>query len=294
MPLDRRAPYLRPYLGLQAAPSLALNTPSHALPTTASSPLPHAVPAAPLGHLAPAPSALAPSRGVAHPRSLYTTAEGIRAAAADPSPAPAVPKPEPVTFTAAPLPYALDALEPKGMSREQLTVHYEKHHKGYAAKLTDLARQNPKLQGLTLEELLLTQPPGAAFNCAAQIWNHNFYWYCLSPDGGTPPTGQLLDQIVHQWGSLEEFQKEFNAAATGLFGSGWVWLVKTPLKKLAIVSTKDADTPVLRGLHPLLVCDVWEHAYYVDFRSDRAKHVETFWKLANWPFAEALFLDAFL
>ena len=164
-------------------------------------------------------------------------------------------------------------------------MHYDKHHKGYASKLTDLVAKDPKLHGYALEELLMTQPPGPVFNCAAQIWNHNFYWHSMSPEGGGAPKGALLQAIEAQWGTFEKFKAEFSAAAGAHFGSGWAWLVKTPLKRLAIVTTKDADIPALRGLHPLLVCDVWEHAYYIDYRNDRAAHLKAFWDAVNWDFA---------
>uniref|UniRef100_A0A7S1JGT3 superoxide dismutase n=1 Tax=Eutreptiella gymnastica TaxID=73025 RepID=A0A7S1JGT3_9EUGL len=230
--------------------------------------------------------------------AIATTTQYLRSGGASTSSAPSssqtMKPPQPFngdfSKVVTPLPYAHDGLAKKGMSKEQVTLHYEKHHKGYATKLTQLVAQDPKLKGLSLEELLMTQPLGPVFNSAAQIWNHNFYWHCLSPHGGGAPTGPLLEQIKAQWGSFEKFKEEFSAAATGHFGSGWAWLVKTPQRRLAIVTTKDAEIPSLRGLHPILVCDVWEHAYYVDFRNDRAAFIKCFWDLVHWDFANFNFI----
>eukprot|EP00667_Euglena_gracilis_P022706 EG_transcript_25374 len=242
----------------------------------------------------PAPAALAAVATLGSPSSLATSPKQqttlshyirptLKAAATAEPPSPnAAPAPPARPFAAAPLPYAYDALAAKGISREQVTVHYDKHHKGYAQKLTELVQKDPKLQGLSLGELLLTQSPGPVFNCAAQIWNHDFYWRCMAPTGGgPPPDSPLKQQIEKQFGSFEQFKADFTAAALSHFGSGWAWLVKTPLGSLAVVTTKDADIPALRGLHPILVCDVWEHAYYIDHRNDRAKHLSTFWDVVN-------------
>ena len=189
-------------------------------------------------------------------------------------------------FSIPPLPFAYDALAPKGISKEQVTYHYDKHHQGYVTKLNAAAVANPALAGKTIVELIKTEK-GPIFNLAAQIFNHTFYWNCLSPEGGSEPTGKLKEAINKDFGSFGKFKEEFSAAANGHFGSGWAWLVADSDNKLKIVQTHDAATPLTDNLKPLLTCDVWEHAYYVDYRNDRAAYVNTFWNLVNWKFVES-------
>lgn len=180
------------------------------------------------------------------------------------------------------LPYAKNALEPH-ISAETLEFHYGKHHQAYVTNLNKLIEGTDKANQ-SLEEIIKSAGPGPLFNNAAQVWNHTFYWNSLSPNGGGEPTGALADAINAKWGSFAKFQEEFNAAAAGNFGSGWTWLVKNG-SELEIVNTSNADTPITDGKTCLLTVDVWEHAYYIDFRNARPKYLETFWKLANWEFA---------
>ncbi len=181
------------------------------------------------------------------------------------------------------LPYAQDALEPH-ISAETLEFHYGKHHQAYVTNLNKLIEGTDKANQ-SLEEIIKSAGPGPLFNNAAQVWNHTFYWNSLSPNGGGEPTGALADAINAKWGSFAKFQEEFNAAAAGNFGSGWTWLVKNESGELEIVNTSNAGTPITDGKTCLLTVDVWEHAYYIDFRNARPKYLETFWKLANWDFA---------
>jgi len=181
------------------------------------------------------------------------------------------------------LPYAQDALEPH-ISAETLEFHYGKHHQAYVTNLNKLIEGTDKANQ-SLEEIIKSAGPGPLFNNAAQVWNHTFYWNSLSPNGGGEPTGALADAINAKWGSFAKFQEEFNAAAAGNFGSGWTWLVKNDSGELEIVNTSNAGTPITDGKTCLLTVDVWEHAYYIDFRNARPKYLETFWKLANWEFA---------
>jgi len=173
----------------------------------------------------------------------------------------------------------MSALEPH-ISKETIEYHYGKHHRAYVVKLnelidgTDLARK-------TLEKIIFTAE-GPIFNNAAQVWNHTFYWQCLSPKGGGDPDGIVADKIISCFGSVAAFKELFNNAATTLFGSGWVWLVKKPGGTLAIEQTSNAATPLTGKDKPLLTCDVWEHAYYIDYRNARPKYVESFWNLVNW------------
>jgi Fe-Mn family superoxide dismutase len=182
------------------------------------------------------------------------------------------------------LPYADTALEPH-ISRETISFHYGKHHAAYANNLKNFVAADPSLQGRSLEELVRTTK-GGVFNNAAQVWNHTFYWNSLSPSGGGAPTGALADAIDATWGSFAAFQDAFSKAAAGQFGSGWAWLVKGADGKLAIVTTGNAETPLTQdGVTPVLTCDVWEHAYYVDYRNNRANYIAAWWKLVNWAFA---------
>ena len=186
-----------------------------------------------------------------------------------------------MSFTLPELPYAMDALAPQ-ISKETLEYHYGKHHNAYVTNLNKLTDGKPEA-GKSLEELIKTAK-GPIFNNAAQVWNHTFYWNCLKPQGGGEPTGALADAINVSFGSFEEFKTLFTSMSVGLFGSGWAWLVKDEDGTLGIEAMSNAGCPLTNGQTPLLTCDVWEHAYYVDYRNARAKYVETFWNLVNWEF----------
>jgi superoxide dismutase, Fe-Mn family len=179
------------------------------------------------------------------------------------------------------LPYTMDALAPH-ISRETLEYHYGRHHRTYVEKLNDQI-EDGEFATASLEDIVRGSS-GGVFNNAAQVWNHTFYWHCLSPHGGGAPSGDLARAIDDSFGSFEAFQKEFSDQAVTLFGSGWAWLVKQAGGKLAIVQTANAATPLTGKDTPLLTCDVWEHAYYIDYRNARPKYVEAFWKLVNWNF----------
>lgn len=181
------------------------------------------------------------------------------------------------------LPYALDALQPH-ISRETLEYHYGKHHKAYVDKLNTLI-PGTEFEKASLDDIV-RGANGGMFNQAAQIWNHTFYWHCLSPNGGGEPGGSLGKAINEAFGSFAAFQQQFSDKAATLFGAGWAWLVKQPDGKLAIAQTSNADTPLTGANAPLLTCDVWEHAYYIDYRNARPKYVEAFWKLVNWDFVQ--------
>jgi len=191
-----------------------------------------------------------------------------------------------MTHTLAPLPYAMDALAPH-ISKETLEFHYGKHHQTYVTNLNNLI-PGTEFESASLEEIV-KKSTGGIFNNAAQVWNHTFYWNSLSPNGGEGPKGKLADAINAKWGSLDAFKEAFNKSAAGNFGSGWTWLVKKADGSVDIVNTSNAATPVTTADQPLLTCDVWEHAYYIDYRNARPKYLETFWKLANWSFAEKNF-----
>ncbi|RXZ42803.1 superoxide dismutase [Fe] [Crenobacter cavernae] len=180
------------------------------------------------------------------------------------------------------LPYALDALAPF-ISKETLEYHYGKHHQTYVTNLNNLIK-GTEFENASLEEIV-KKSSGGVFNNAAQVWNHTFYWFGMAPNAGGEPTGALADAINAKWGSFEEFKKAFNAVAAGTFGSGWAWLVKNSDGSLALVSTSNAATPLTTDKKPLLTCDVWEHAYYIDYRNSRPNYLESFWKLVNWEFA---------
>jgi len=181
-----------------------------------------------------------------------------------------------------PLPYANDALEPH-MSRETLEYHYGKHHKGYVDKVNGLIR-GTEFADATLEELVAGST-GDIFNNAAQVWNHTFFWNCLSPRRQSP--GKDISAALAGLGGLETFQTQFDKAASGLFGSGWAWLVKDSRGTLKILTTSNANTPMREGHVALLTCDMWEHAYYIDRRNDRAAYLKNFWPLVNWEFVAA-------
>lgn len=181
-----------------------------------------------------------------------------------------------------PLPYEMDALAPH-ISRETLEYHYGKHHKAYVDNLNNLL-PGTELEGKSLEQIILNSQ-GPIFNNAAQVWNHTFYWHSLSPQGGKEPTGALGEAITKTFGSYEKFKEQFTKTAIGTFGSGWAWLVKKQDGSLEIQSTSNAQTPMTTGAKALLTCDVWEHAYYIDYRNARPKYLENFWALVNWDFA---------
>ncbi|HET9049459.1 MAG TPA: Fe-Mn family superoxide dismutase [Chiayiivirga sp.] len=180
-----------------------------------------------------------------------------------------------------PLPYAREALEPH-ISAETIDYHYGKHHQAYVTNL------NNQIKGTDLEsadlETIVRKAQGGMFNNAAQVWNHNFYWQCLSPAGGGAPEGKLGEAIAKAFGSFDAFKEEFTKLCLGTFGSGWGWLVQRPDGALGLVSTSNASTPITGDDTPLLTCDVWEHAYYIDYRNARPKYLEHFWNLANWSF----------
>ncbi|NBM56872.1 superoxide dismutase [Fe] [Proteus vulgaris] len=189
-----------------------------------------------------------------------------------------------MSFELPKLPYALDALEPH-ISKETLEFHYGKHHQTYVTNLNNLVK-GTDLESKSLEEIIKSTD-GGIFNNAAQVWNHTFYWNCLAPNAGGAPTGKIADAINKAFGSFEEFKKQFNDAAAKNFGSGWTWLVKKADGSVAIVNTSNAATPVSGADKPLLTVDVWEHAYYIDYRNARVKYLEEFWALVNWSFVEA-------
>ncbi len=188
-----------------------------------------------------------------------------------------------MAFTLPPLPYAKDALAPH-ISTETLEYHYGKHHNAYVTNLNKLLEGKPEASK-SLEEVILSSE-GPVFNNSAQVWNHTFYWHSMKPNGGGQPTGDLADAIKRDFGSFEKFSEDFSNAAATQFGSGWAWLVLTKDKKLAVTKTSNADLPMKHGQKALLTIDVWEHAYYIDYRNLRPKYVETLIKsLANWDFA---------
>ena len=180
------------------------------------------------------------------------------------------------------LPYAADALEPH-ISAETLKFHHGKHHRAYVAKLNELIA-GTDCEDLPLEEVIRTAS-GATFNNAAQAWNHSFYWNCLSPSGGGAPTGKIAEAIEARWGSFDKFREELTQSAVTNFGSGWTWLVKNEHGELEILNTANAGNPLTEGKTPILTIDVWEHAYYIDYRNVRPQYIEAYWQLVNWEFA---------
>lgn len=181
-----------------------------------------------------------------------------------------------------PLPYAMGALEP-AMSKETLEFHYGKHHRTYVKELNNLIKGS-EFENAPLEQII-RDSSGPLFNNAAQTWNHTFFWNCMTPRGGGKPTGALAEAISDKWGSYAQFKEAFSKSAVGNFGSGWTWLVVRS-GGVDIVNTDDADNPLTKGDEPLLTIDVWEHAYYIDYRNERPKFVEAFLKnLVNWDFA---------
>ncbi|HRW73548.1 Fe-Mn family superoxide dismutase [Ottowia sp.] len=185
--------------------------------------------------------------------------------------------------TLPPLPYALDALAP-AYSQETMEYHYGKHHKAYVDKLNEL-QKGTEFEAMELEDII-KKAQGGIYNQAAQIWNHTFFWNCMKPSGGGEPGGALAAAITKKWGSYADFKKAFVTSAVGNFGSGWTWLVKKADGSVDIVNMGAAGTPLTTGDKPVLTVDVWEHAYYIDYRNARPKFVETFFdKLVNWDFA---------
>ncbi|MCP3168938.1 superoxide dismutase [Myxococcus qinghaiensis] len=186
-----------------------------------------------------------------------------------------------MAFTLPELPYRKDALAPH-ISEETLEYHYGKHHQAYVTNLNKLVAGKPE-ESKSLEEIILSSD-GGVFNNAAQVWNHTFYWHCMKPSGGGQPTGDLADAITRDFGSFDKFKEEFSQAAATQFGSGWAWLARQN-DKLVITKTGNADLPMKHGQKALLTIDVWEHAYYIDFRNQRPKYIETFLtSLVNWDF----------
>lgn len=179
------------------------------------------------------------------------------------------------------LPYTKNALEPH-ISEETLVYHYGKHHASYVEKLNKLIT-GTEFESMPLEDII-RQATGGIFNNAAQVWNHSFYWNCLNPDGGGEPEGELADAIDQAFNNYSEFKDQFSKAAASNFGSGWTWLVRTADGRLEIMNTSNAENPLTDGRQPLLTCDVWEHAYYIDYRNARPRYIEAFWNLVNWNF----------
>ncbi|HAU1802573.1 TPA: superoxide dismutase [Fe] [Legionella pneumophila] len=189
-----------------------------------------------------------------------------------------------MTFTLPQLPYALDALAPH-VSKETLEYHYGKHHNTYVTNLNKLI-PGTEFESMTLEEIIM-KAKGGIFNNAAQVWNHTFYWHSMSPNGGGEPKGKLAEAINKSFGSFAAFKEQFTQTAATTFGSGWAWLVQDQAGALKIISTSNAGTPMTEGLQALLTCDVWEHAYYIDYRNRRPDYIEAFWSLVNWDFASS-------
>ena len=192
-----------------------------------------------------------------------------------------------MNFTLPPLPFAMDALEPF-ISKTCLEFHYGKHHQAYVNNLNALV-PGTAFENADLNEIVI-KSEGGIFNNAAQVWNHTFYWNCLSPDGGKLHKGDLSEAINLNFGSLDKFKEEFTKAASTLFGSGWAWLAKDESGKLLLSQESNAGNPLRKGFTPILCCDVWEHAYYIDKQNRRPDYIADFWKLLNWDFAEANFL----
>ncbi|ARG98698.1 superoxide dismutase [Legionella micdadei] len=190
-----------------------------------------------------------------------------------------------MAFTLPALPYAKNALAPY-ISEETLEYHYGKHHNAYVTNLNKLV-DGTEYENLSLEDIIKKTRSGGIFNNAAQIWNHTFYWHCLSPKGGDEPTGKLADKIAKTFNSFNEFKEQFTQTAIATFGSGWAWLVQDKDGALKIISTSNAGTPMTENQQALLTCDVWEHAYYIDYRNARPEYLKAFWSLVNWDFVES-------
>ena len=186
-----------------------------------------------------------------------------------------------MAFTLPDLPYAHDALEPH-ISHETIDFHYGKHHQTYVNNLNNLTQGKPEADK-SLEDLIRSAS-GGLFNNAAQVWNHTFYWNSMSPQGGGEPSGDVADAVNQACGSFDKFKEQFSAAAAGQFGSGWAWLVKDGSGNVSVATTANAGCPLTDDLTPLLTCDVWEHAYYIDYRNARPEYIKAFWNLVNWDF----------
>ncbi|MGE0786726.1 MAG: superoxide dismutase [Sandaracinaceae bacterium] len=189
-----------------------------------------------------------------------------------------------MAFTLPELPYAKDALAPH-ISKETLEFHHGKHHAGYVTKLNAAVEADASLAGKSLEDLIRTQK-GGVFNNAAQVWNHTFYWQSMSPKGGGEPSGAIAKAIDASFGNFAAFKEKFSAVAGGHFASGWAWVIKDG-DKLAIVDTHDAGSVLTEGKKPVLICDVWEHAYYIDYRNARPDYIKAWWNLVNWDHANS-------
>lgn len=187
-----------------------------------------------------------------------------------------------MSFQLPTLPYSLEELSPH-ISEETLQYHYGKHHQTYINNLNNLIQGTP-FEHKELEEII-KESSGAIFNNAAQVWNHTFYWFCLTPHGKSEPQGKLSDAICTYFGDFAKFKEQFTQTALNTFGSGWAWLVKDKNHVLKIMSTSNAGNPLTEGFTPILTCDVWEHAYYIDYRNARAQYVNAFWNIINWDFA---------
>jgi Fe-Mn family superoxide dismutase len=187
-----------------------------------------------------------------------------------------------MSFTLPPLPYPMDALQPF-ISKETLEYHYGKHHQAYVTNLNNLI-PGTEFEKMSLEDIIM-KSSGGIFNNAAQVWNHTFYWHCMrAPQDNNAPSGALAEAIDQTFGGFDAFKEQFTKTAIGTFGSGWAWLTKDKDGKLAIESTSNAGTPMTANKKALLTCDVWEHAYYIDYRNARPTYVSEFWKLVNWDF----------
>lgn len=195
-----------------------------------------------------------------------------------------------MSFKQPELPYALNALSPF-VSEEQMSFHYGKHHAAYFTNLNGLVDGKPESE-LPLKEVVVNAS-GPVFNNAAQAWNHSFFWHCMSSSGGKTPKGELLNRIERDFGGFDPFKEQFSTAAAKLFGSGWAWLAADADGKLEIMPLSNADTPLKYGKEPILTLDVWEHAYYIDYRNLRPKFIEGFWDVVNWEFASANLVSPF-
>jgi len=184
-----------------------------------------------------------------------------------------------MAFSLPDLPYGKDALQPH-ISAETIDYHYGKHHNAYVTKL-NAAIDGTEFASMSLEDII-KKSKGGMFNNAAQVYNHTFYWHCLSPNGGGAAKGEIAKAIDDTFGSFDKFKEEFTKKAATVFGSGWAWLAKNSSGKIEIVQTANAGCPLTDGYTPLLTCDVWEHAYYVDYRNARPKYLDAFWNLVNW------------
>jgi Fe-Mn family superoxide dismutase len=211
------------------------------------------------------------------PRAPRRAGRGAPAAAAD-----STHEDTTMEHTLPPLPYAIDALQPH-ISKETLEFHHGKHHNAYVTNLNNLIK-GTEFENLSLVDVV-KKSSGGVFNNAAQIWNHTFYWNSLKPNGGGEPTGALADAITKKWGSFAAFKEAFTKSAIGNFGSSWTWLVKKADGSLDIVNTSNAATPITGADVPLLTCDLWEHAYYIDYRNRRPDYLGGWWSLVNWDFA---------